>query len=69
MEYTCFELDEIDLMLLDVFSEIGCVVLSCETVGVVTIWKQQHFHVHSSSEEHVGTSQGGVNTCIVSVVK
>ena len=63
------KLDEVGLVVGDILSELLRRMVASETVRVVTIWQEEHLHVHLLLQEHVGTSQGGMNTSGITIVE
>ena len=61
------ETDEILLVLFDILLNLSCVVLACETVGVILGRQQQHLDVQSLGQQHVHAPECGMHTSIVAV--
>ena len=52
----CFKLDEICLILFNIFPEVYSRMFTGKRVGVFSFRQQQYLQVHSFGEQHVGSS-------------
>ena len=62
------ELDEIYLVSLDIFDEIGSVVFACEAVGVVAVGQQHCLYIHTVFEQHIYSAYRCFDARCVAVV-
>lgn len=53
------ELDEVLLVLFDIFLEILRRMGARELVGILAAGEEEHTEAHTLGEQHVGTTQGG----------
>ena len=63
------ELDEVYLMVFNIFSEVFCRMVAGKAVRVVTVGQQEHLHVHLLFQQHVGSSQCRMYTRSITVVE
>ena len=56
-------------MLLNVSLQFFSTMLARKAIWVVTIRQQQHLYVHALRQQHVGTSHGCFDTCLVAIIK
>ena len=61
--------NEVGLVCLDILAELGGIVLTRKTVGVVAVGQKKYLDVHALGKEHVGSAECGMDAGTVAVVK
>ena len=63
------KLNEVYLMILDIFSEVRRRMVAGKAIRVVAIRQEEHLYVHLLLQQHIGSSQCSVHTGIIAIIK